>query len=64
MKATIEFENFDSRIKEIVREVLQEELMKLRASLLPLISDEEQGNIEELYAKPSEEVDRVIETDL
>lgn len=64
MKATIEFENFDSHIKEIVREVLQEELMKLRASVLPFISDDEQANIEELYGKPSGEVDRVIETTL
>jgi len=64
MKATIEFENFEHHIKEIAREVLQEELMKLRASVLPLISDEEQANVEEMYGKPSEEVDRVIETEL
>ncbi len=64
MKATIEFENFDHQIKELVREVVQEELMKLRASLLPFTSDEEQANIEQLYGKPSDEVDRVLEAEV
>lgn len=64
MKATIEFEDFDKHIKEVAREVFQEELMKLRASVLPLISDKEQAGIEEQYGEPSEDVDRVIETDL
>lgn len=47
-----------------MREVVREELMKLRSSLLAFISDEEQENIEKLYGKPSREVDRVIEADL
>jgi len=64
MKAKIEFEDFDNHLKEIVREVLQEELMKLRGSLLPYISDEEQRDIEESYKKPSEEKTRTIESDL
>lgn len=64
MKATIEFENLDQKLKEIVREIVREELMKLRASLLPLISDEEQKNIEKLYGNPSEEIEREIETEL
>ena len=64
MKATIEFDNFDNRVKEIVRNVLQEELMKIRATLIPLISAQEQEDIEELYGKPSNEVDRIIDTNL
>jgi len=32
------------------------EFMKLRASLIPYISDEEQKDIENLYGKPSNEV--------
>jgi len=64
MKAKIEFEDFDNHLKEIIREVLQEELIKLRGSLLPYISDEEQRDIEETYKKPSEEKARTIESDL
>ncbi len=64
MKATIEFDNFDNRVKEIVRNVLQEELMKIRAILIPLISAKEQQNIKELYSEPSNEVDRIIDTTL
>ncbi len=40
-------------IKESVREVLQAELMKLRALALPEVTEKEQKDIEKLYGKPS-----------
>ena len=43
-------------IKQGVKEGLDTELMKLRAMLLPTISDEEQKDIEKLYGEPSSEI--------
>jgi len=40
-------------VKESVREVLSEELMDLRALLLPLASRSEQKDIEKRYRRPS-----------
>lgn len=40
-------------IKESVREVLENELMKLRALALPEVSEHEQKDIEKHYGKPS-----------
>lgn len=42
-------------IKQSVQEGLSTELMKLRAMLLPFVSDEEQEDIEKLYGEPSRE---------
>ena len=42
-----------SLIKESVKEVLEAELMKLRAFLLPEVSHEEQKDIEELADEPA-----------
>lgn len=43
-------------IKESVREVLDQEFMKMRAVLLPFVSEKEQKDIERLYGKPSRKV--------
>ena len=43
-------------IKEAVKESIEAEFMKLRASLIPYISDEEQKDVETLYGKPSSDV--------
>jgi hypothetical protein len=40
-------------VKEGIREALDEELMKLRAILVPYASEKEQKEIERLYGKPS-----------
>lgn len=40
-------------VKESVREILDQELMKLRSLLLPFVSEKEQKEIERLYGKPS-----------
>ena len=47
-------------IKEAVRDVLEDELMKMRLLLAPYVSDEEQKEIEESYGEPSKEVVRAL----
>lgn len=42
-----------SLIKESMREVLENEVMKLRALALPEVSDREQRDIERRYGRPS-----------
>ncbi len=50
----------EQKLKALIRQSAQEglstELMKLRAMLLPFVSDEEQEDIEKLYNKPSKEI--------
>ena len=49
-----------SIIKESVREVLSQELMKLQALLLPPVSYKEQKDIEKLYLEPFRKVAKSI----
>ena len=53
---TIQKDELAKLIKEAVKESIEIEFMKLRASLIPYISDEEQKDIETSYKKPSSEV--------
>ncbi|MEK7534475.1 MAG: hypothetical protein AAB600_04005 [Patescibacteria group bacterium] len=43
-------------VKESVKEALVSEVMKLRALLLPYVSQKEQKGIERLYGKPSRKI--------
>lgn len=47
-------------IKESVREVLSQELMKLRALASPFISQKEQEDIKKRYVKPSRKEAKTI----
>lgn len=47
-------------VKDAVRDVLKEEIMRLRLLFAPYISDEEQKEIEEVYKEPSTEVTRTL----
>jgi len=47
-------------IKDAVRDVLEEEMIKLRLLFAPYISDEEQREIEENYSEPSKDVARTL----
>lgn len=47
-------------IKGAVRDVFEEEMMKLRLLLTPYVSDEEQREIEESYGGPLKEVARTL----
>lgn len=43
-------------VKESVKEVLDAELLKLRARLVPFVSNREQRDIERLYRRPSRKI--------
>lgn len=47
-------------VKESVREVLTQELMKFRSLLIPSVSEKEQKNIEQLYGKPTRNISKTI----
>ena len=51
-------------IKESINEILEEEMMKLRAELVQYVSDEEQRDIESLYNTPENTVEKSIEFEL
>lgn len=53
MNITTSDKRLKTLIKESVREVLDTELMKLRALALPEVSQNEQKDIERRYVKPS-----------
>jgi hypothetical protein len=48
-------------IKESIREILGEETMKMKALLLPFVSQKEQKDIEKRYGKPSRKVAKSME---
>jgi len=48
-------------VKESIREILEQESMKLRALLLPFVSQKEQKDIEKRYGKPSRKIAKSIE---
>ena len=48
-------------VKESIREILEQESMKLRALLLPFVSQKEQRDIEKRYGKPSRKIAKSIE---
>jgi hypothetical protein len=51
-------------VKESIREVLEQESMKLRALLTPLISQKEQKDIEKRYGRPSQKITRSEEVQI
>ncbi len=53
MPTTLDTKKLKNLIKESVKEVLEVELMKLRALVLPEASPKEQKDIEKRYGKPS-----------
>ena len=54
MKAIADIEILKKELKLIVKETIQEEMMKIRAELIPYISEIEQKEIESVYDKPSD----------
>jgi hypothetical protein len=50
---TISDKKLRSFIRESIKEVLEAEFMKLRALMLPNVSDREQKDIEKRYGRPS-----------
>jgi hypothetical protein len=60
MAITITSNKLKNLIKESLKEVLEVELMKLRADLMPYVSEREQKEIEKLYRKPARKVAKSI----
>lgn len=61
---TIPKKELKTVVKESVREVLEQELMKLRVLLSPSVSKKEQRDIEKRYGKPSRRVAKTRELEL
>jgi hypothetical protein len=53
MKVEIEINDLKKELSDIIRETVKEEMFKLRAELIPYISDREQEEINKIYEKPS-----------
>jgi hypothetical protein len=51
-------------IKESVKEVLEQEIMRLRALMLPYVSKAEQKDIERRYKKPARRAIKKIEIEI
>lgn len=62
--ATLTEKKLKSIVKEGVREILEQELMRLRALALPEISKREQKDIENRYGKPSKKAAKSIEVQI
>jgi hypothetical protein len=51
-------------IKESIKEVLEQEIMRLRALMLPYVSKAEQRDIERRYKKPTRRAIKKIEIEI
>ena len=60
MAFKIDEKHLKSLIKKTLKETISSEFMKLRASLLPYVSEKEQEEIEKLYKKPSRKVKKSL----
>ncbi|MCD6362458.1 MAG: hypothetical protein J7M13_00425 [Synergistetes bacterium] len=63
-KHDITIEEIRGVVREIVEEVVKSEILKLRISLLPFVSDEEEREIEEMFGREAMEEVVVYEEDI
>ncbi len=63
-KHDITIEEIKGVVKEVVEEVVKKEILKLRVSLLPFVSDEEEREIEEMFGEEPMEEAVVYEEDI
>lgn len=61
---TIPKEELKMLVKEGVREVFEQEIMNLRALILPYVSTKEQKGIEKKYGKPSRKTAKRLKIEL
>lgn len=61
---TIQKKELKAVVRESVKEVFEQEFVKLRASLLPFVSPEEQKDIEQECASPTRKVAKNIEVEI
>ncbi len=59
--ATLNEKKLKSIVKESVREIFEQEFMKLRALAVPEISEEEQKDIDSHFGKPSRKTAKSID---
>jgi len=64
MKAVIEIEDLKKDLRKIIKDTMQDEMMKFRSELLHFISDEEQKEIETLYKKPTRTIGKSIKVNI
>ncbi|WP_022853031.1 hypothetical protein [Thermodesulfatator atlanticus] len=64
LEHNLTIEEIKQIIKEVVEEVVRKEILNLRISLLPTVSDEEQKEIEESFGKSPDEDSVVYEEDV
>lgn len=64
MKAVIEIEDLKKDIRKIIKDTMQDEMMKLRAELLHFISVEEQKEIDAIYKKPTRSIGKSIKVNI
>jgi len=57
---TVDEAKLKNIVKDALRDVLEEEIIKLRLLFAPYISDKEQREIEENYKEPSKDVARTL----
>jgi hypothetical protein len=57
---TIPEKKLKTIVKESLREILEQELMKFRALFTPVVSQKEQKDIEKRYGKPSRKTAKSI----
>ena len=58
---TIPKKELKTIVKESIREILEQESMKFRGSLIPWVSQKEQKDIEKRYGRPSRKVAKSAE---
>jgi len=58
---TISKKELKDIVKESIREILEQESMKYRASVLPWVSSAEQKDIEKHYGQPRRKVAKSVE---
>jgi len=61
---TIQKRELKSIVKESIREILEQESMKFRAILTPLVSPAEQKDIEKHYGKPTRKSAKSLDIEL
>lgn len=61
----IQANQFNDELRKVIKEVIQEEFIKIRAELISFVGDDEQAEINTTYGKPSNirEVEKSIVLD-
>jgi len=64
MIAASDLKELKKELASVIKDTIQEEMMKMRAEIIPYISDKEQEEIDRLYDKPSHKIAKSKKYDL